>query len=563
MPTIKKNLLSAVTAWLLFPAMLLAQNPVAKDENITIRAVADSPYESVRLSHSPLDNTLYLLTRYGEIFRVGIDTGDLTELQNSSDHNLEDVQGMDISENGEFYIIGNVRDNVNFTNTAVVKKGIRSGNSWEWRTIAQSEPYPLSNTFFDHVMNGIVLSPDNDFLFINSGSRTDHGEVHDVSGRYPNLREAPLTAKILRVPLNEENQLLENDIDYLLENGYLYADGTRNSFSLAFNEEGKLFAAENAGERDDPGELNWIREGHHYGFPWVVGGNENPMQFEGYIPEEDLLLPTATGSYHYFYNDPDYPAPPGDVIFTPAILNYGPDAVNFRDPVTGAILNAAEQDTAIQSFTGHRSPLGLLFDVKKSMDGEYTGDAFVLGFTGGDKDAYLLRFMGDPGEDLIHVELKPTEEGYEMNTRTVVSGFVSPVDSEIINNTIYVVEHRNPQWLNNNTRTRIWEITFPGVGTSKEENWEPIASEFELLQNYPNPFNPSTVISYRLPVASNVRLDVYDLAGRKVSSLIEGEMKPPGTYTVRFDATNLSSGVYLYRLTTGNISKVRQMVFIK
>lgn len=548
---------------MMLPALLMAQSPVALDDEITIRAVTDSPYESVRLSHNSQDNTLYLLTRYGEIFSVDIDSGNLTGLQNSSDHDLEDVQGFDISTGGEFFILGNIRDNANFTNTAVIKKGVRSENQWEWTTVAKSDPYPLSNTFFDHVMNGIVVSPDDEYLYINSGSRTDHGEVHDVNGLYPNLREAPLTAKILRVPADGVDLQLRNDIDDLRENGYLYADGTRNSFSLAFNEDGELFAAENAGERDDPGELNWIRQGHHYGYPWVVGGNENPMQFEGYVPEEDLLLPKATGSYDFFYNDPEYPEPPEDVTFTPAILNYGPDAVNYRDPETGNILNAAEQDTAIRSFTGHRSPLGLVFDLEQSMNGEYSGDAFVLGFTGGDKDAYLLRFMEDPGEDLLHVELTKTEEGFEMSTKTVVSGFVSPVDSEIIGNTIYVVEHKNPQWLNNNTRTRIWEVTFPGVGTSRDDPRDPIADQIQLNQNYPNPFNPSTVISYQLPAVSSVSLEVFDMAGRQVATLLNGETKSAGTHSIRFDASDLSSGVYLYRLTADEFTQVKQMVLIK
>jgi len=53
------------------------------------------------------------------------------------------------------------------------------------KKVVETEPYPTSNTAFDHIMNGIVVSPDGTTLYINSGSRTDHGEVHDVDGRYP------------------------------------------------------------------------------------------------------------------------------------------------------------------------------------------------------------------------------------------------------------------------------------------------------------------------------------------------------------------------------------------
>jgi len=471
--------------------------------------------------------------------------------------------GLDISSSGEFFIVGNIRDDNNFTNTGIIKKGVVTDAGWEWTTVAETEPYPLSNTFFDHVMNGIVVSPDNSTLYINSGSRTDHGEVHSVNGRFPDLREAPLTSKVLQVPADGVNLLLENDIGYLQENGFIFTDGNRNSFSLAFNAEGELFATDNAGERDDPGELNWLREGHHYGFPWVIGGNLNPMQFEGYVPEEDLLLPTETASYNFFYNDPDYPAPPEDVTFTPAIPNSGPDAVNYRNPETGEILSAFEEDTVITSFTGHRAPLGLVFDNDQILDGEYTGDAFVMGFTSGDNNAYLLRLMDDPGEDLLHVELTKNSDGdgYEMTSRTIVSDFISPVDSELIGNKLYVVEHKNPQWLNSNATTRIWEITFPGLGTSTEDQDE-IVQDFSLEQNYPNPFNPSTNIRYQLPVSSDVSLKVYDMLGREVETLVNSRQSA-GTHQVEFDASKLASGVYLYRLRAGSVSLTRQMVLMK
>jgi hypothetical protein len=83
-----------------------------------------------------------------------------------------------------------------------------------------------------------------------------------------------------------------------------------------------------------------------------------------------------------------------------------------------------------------------------------------------------------------------------------------------------------------------------------------------LLQNYPNPFNPTTVISYQLPVSSEVRLDVFDLLGRKVATLVN-ERQSTGTYEVTFDASHLASGVYLYRLQAGDFSVSKKLFLIK
>lgn len=84
----------------------------------------------------------------------------------------------------------------------------------------------------------------------------------------------------------------------------------------------------------------------------------------------------------------------------------------------------------------------------------------------------------------------------------------------------------------------------------------------QLDQNYPNPFNPSTVITYQLPEAREVSLEVYNLAGRLVNTLDEGR-KTAGTHSVNFDAAHLSSGVYIYRLVAGNTDITKKMTLIK
>lgn len=96
-----------------------------------------------------------------------------------------------------------------------------------------------------------------------------------------------------------------------------------------------------------------------------------------------------------------------------------------------------------------------------------------------------------------------------------------------------------------------------GMATSNEDELvSDIPSEIELNQNYPNPFNPSTSINFGLPQRSSVELNVYDLLGRKVATLFTGT-KAAGSHTIQFDASNLSSGIYLYQLKTdfGIVSK--------
>ena len=115
-------------------------------------------------------------------------------------------------------------------------------------------------------------------------------------------------------------------------------------------------------------------------------------------------------------------------------------------------------------------------------------------------------------------------------------------------------------------RSELWNLIEKKFvkTTSVDENVSNIPSYFELYQNYPNPFNPETVISYQLPVASQVSLKVYDMLGREIVILVD-EFQQAGFHNYQFSILNsqFSSGVYFYKIEAGGFFQVRKMVLSK
>ncbi len=98
--------------------------------------------------------------------------------------------------------------------------------------------------------------------------------------------------------------------------------------------------------------------------------------------------------------------------------------------------------------------------------------------------------------------------------------------------------------------------------TAVAENPADLPQSFALYQNYPNPFNPGTKIKFELRKASRVTLEVQNLLGQTVATLVD-EIKPAGAHTVVFNAENLTNGVYLYRLRANGFEQVRKFLLMK
>ena len=111
---------------------------------------------------------------------------------------------------------------------------------------------------------------------------------------------------------------------------------------------------------------------------------------------------------------------------------------------------------------------------------------------------------------------------------------------------------------------RLNQVDFDGSSHASEVLNISISQliNYSLDQNFPNPFNPSTQISYNVAERGNVSLVVYDLLGREVASLVN-EVKEPGSYKVNFNASNLPSGIYTYRIQSGSFVQTKKMMLLK
>jgi hypothetical protein len=100
------------------------------------------------------------------------------------------------------------------------------------------------------------------------------------------------------------------------------------------------------------------------------------------------------------------------------------------------------------------------------------------------------------------------------------------------------------------------------VQVSIEDRDVDVPRQFALAQNYPNPFNATTIIQYSLPEAAHVVVEIHNLLGRRVESLMSG-YQPGGSHSITWDARNASSGAYFYRIRAGDLGAARKMILLK
>ena len=224
--------------------------------------------------------------------------------------------------------------------------------------------------------------------------------------------------------------------------------------------------------------------------------------------------------------------------------------------------------------------------------GDFDGVDASLGETGGNYlngDGVLfypgtdVRFPGDSygvQGPFASLRLKHWRRGIQDVEYLAMAAAIDPARVQAIMDAIVpsilwdlgVEDPSDPTWVLTDiswpTDPDVWEAAraeladIIDVSTSIDETGAPLPAHFMLHPNYPNPFNPRTTIRYAVPAPQHVTLQVYDLLGRPVATLVD-RWQVAGQYATPFDATGLSSGVYFYRLEAGNFVETRTMLLVK
>ena len=202
--------------------------------------------------------------------------------------------------------------------------------------------------------------------------------------------------------------------------------------------------------------------------------------------------------------------------------------------------------------------IGNLDDIAYSVNVQDNGKIIAGGYTdsGIDEDYALVRYKSDGSLDSTFGTNGIAVDNFGAAGNTIKSILLQK-DGNII----------AAGYSANNDSSNVVSIIARYRGNNKttgfkENNIERLPAEFKLFQNYPNPFNPSTTINWEQPFRSHVSLKIYDILGREVLTLIN-EVRTAGAYSIKFNASNLPSGIYFYKLDMDNFHQTKKMMLLK
>ena len=242
-------------------------------------------------------------------------------------------------------------------------------------------------------------------------------------------------------------------------------------------------------------------------------------------------------------------------VLNPSMFASNPDGVNtkfFLDVIPGASQTAGEGNFDFLLY--HGSPDAGAVDITAR---DVTTLATSIAYTGY-SNSYLsvpasnyIIDLFNTGDEAPFISLDADVSAFGGQTALIfASGFVNPDENE--SGPEFGIFVALPDG----------HVIELGIATSSELMANGLPERFKLDQNYPNPFNPSTTISYSLPQSSQVTVAVFDITGKQVAVLVNTEQSA-GSYAVNFDASSLSSGVYMYRIQTNSFVQTRKMTLLK
>ena len=189
----------------------------------------------------------------------------------------------------------------------------------------------------------------------------------------------------------------------------------------------------------------------------------------------------------------------------------------------------------------------------------------VIGENSGSHDVFSY-YQFNPGKKaFIKLKAQKLFDYLEQNNTTIdelAAWFYGEGFTPDVTGISYMYSDTDPDWFNiyleHFSKIVLGKIT----STTDVVNNEHLPTKYGLAQNFPNPFNPSTTITYTIPSESNVQLSIYNLQGELIKTLVN-QAQGAGLYSVKFDASNIASGTYFYKLSAGDFVQTKKMTLTK
>ena len=370
------------------------------------------------------------------------------------------------------------------------------------------------------------------------------------------------------------------DLNTGIISGYKTTNGGANWYYVGFGAN-MSFPAVNTGYGVS---ANAILKTTNFGDNWIYQSNPsfqnlNSINFPnvntGYAcGEGGTLIKTTNGGNNWLINDP---------ISPPLSSAYYFAGVYFIDVQTGYIVGckyASDTSVFLRTTNGGVNWTTQLYTA--SNWGKFTSMIFInpnTGFIGSGSNSYILKTING-GINWNQIIIPTSNSIYSMNFSSVNTGYVSCNGGQILKST-----NNGNNWFlqttgtgsilrsiffindltgycsgDNNTVLKTTDGGGAPIGITPISNEVPI--DFRLEQNYPNPFNPVTNINFSIPKAGFTSIRIYDITGRLVQTLFETQLAP-GSYKADWNASQMPSGIYIYRIESGSFIQSRKMILLK